>query len=176
MTHEANDLSLHKGYTVKRDKIAAHLAGELDMSDFRKLTETFFASPQIGTDDIAQAASLGFATVINNRPDGEEPGQPEGDDIAQAVRAAGMEYVAIPIGQAGFGEAQIAAMTDALVRSEGKVLAFCRSGTRSTFLWSLAQAHHGLEPEEIAQAAAGAGYDISPIRAGLEMLAAKVRE
>ncbi len=145
------------------------------MNDFRKVTETFFASPQISAADIAEAASMGFAIVINNRPDGEAPDQPEGAEIAQAVRHLGMEYRAIPIGQGGFAEPQISAMVDVLAGATGKVLAYCRSGTRSTFLWSLAQAQQGADPDQIAQAAADAGYDISPIRAGVDMLAAKAR-
>ncbi len=146
------------------------------MSDFRKLTESFFASPQFESSDLAEAAAQGFSLVINNRPDGEAPDQPEGAEIARAAGVAGMAYVAIPIGQGGFGESEIAAMTQALSSTEGKVLAFCRSGTRSTFLWSLAQAQQGTDLEEIGACAARAGYDISPIRPSMAMLAAKARD
>ena len=145
------------------------------MSDFRQLSESVWASPQIHADEVAEAAKAGFALVINNRPDAEVPDQPDGALIEQAALAAGLEYVAIPIGHAGFGEAQISAMQDALARAQGKVLAYCRSGTRSTFLWSLAQAQSGEDPGALTSAAANAGYDISPIRGALDMLAAKAR-
>jgi uncharacterized protein (TIGR01244 family) len=63
----------------------------------------------------------------------------------------------------GFSEAQVEAMAKALEASKGPVLAFCKSGTRSTFLWALAKALQGAEPEELARKAAEAGYDLSPI-------------
>jgi uncharacterized protein (TIGR01244 family) len=67
-------------------------------------------------------------------------------------------------------------MAEALNRAgEGKVLAYCRSGTRSTLLWSLAEASKGRDPEELAECAAGAGYDLAPVRALLDVLAARSR-
>ncbi|KLI64843.1 TIGR01244 family sulfur transferase [Aurantiacibacter marinus] len=145
------------------------------MSEFRKLSESFWASPQISEQDVAEAGTQGFAMVINNRPDGEDAGQPEGDVIAAAARAQGMDYRAIPVDHTGFGDAQIAAMAAALAAAgkDGKVLAYCRSGTRSTFLWALAQATAGNDPDEIAAAAMAAGYDLTPIRQALDMLAAR---
>ncbi|MEO7383929.1 MAG: TIGR01244 family sulfur transferase [Novosphingobium sp.] len=140
---------------------------------FRKLTETVYASQQIGLDDIAAAASSGFALIINNRPEDEEPGQISGSAIESAAHAAGMEYVAIPVTHAGFSEPQVTAMREALAQGEGgKVLAYCRSGTRSTLLWSLAEASRGASPDELAASAAGAGYDLSPVRSLIDMLAA----
>lgn len=140
---------------------------------FRKLTETVYASPQIGMEDIAEAAASGFTLIINNRPDDEETGQTNGSAIEAAARAAGMGYVAIPVTHTGFSQPQVAAMRDALAKSAGgKVLAYCRSGTRSTLLWSLAEASRGENPDELAACAAGAGYDLSPVRALVDMLAA----
>ncbi len=143
------------------------------MTDFRKLTQRAWASPQITTEDVAEAARQGFSLLINNRPDGEDEGQPEGDAIHAAATANGLEYVTIPVGHAGFGDAQVQAMAEALDKADGKVLAYCRSGTRSTFLWALAQASRGEDPAQLIEAARGAGYDISSIAPTLEMLAAK---
>lgn len=143
------------------------------MHDFRRLSDQVLASPQISLDDIATAKSEGVALIINNRPDGEEEGQLEGAAVEQAAREAGIQYIAIPIGQAGFSQPQVQAMADALEASEGQALAYCRSGTRSTFLWSLAQASKGTDPETIASAARAAGYDVSPVRAAMDMLAAQ---
>jgi uncharacterized protein (TIGR01244 family) len=85
-----------------------------------------------------------------------------------------MVYVAIPVTHAGFSMTQVEAMQQALAQAgDAPVLAYCRSGTRSTLLWALAQAKAGLDPEEIAAKAAGAGYDIAPIRATVDMLAAQ---
>ena len=143
------------------------------MSDFRRLSDGMLASPQITVADVANAKAEGVALIINNRPDGEEPGQPEGAEIEAAARAAGMDYVAIPVSSAGFSQPQVAAMAEALGSAKGKVLAYCRSGTRSTFLWSLARAGEGLDPDEIASCAIGAGYDISPIMPMIASIAAQ---
>ncbi|MCC6829662.1 MAG: TIGR01244 family phosphatase [Novosphingobium sp.] len=139
---------------------------------FRKLSETVFASPQIGLAEIATAAAQGIALIINNRPEGESDDQTPGAAIEQAARAAGLGYIAIPITHAGFSEPQVKAMAEALGAADGPVLAYCRSGTRSTLLWALAEASRGASPDELAAKAAQAGYDITPVRALVDMLAA----
>lgn len=140
------------------------------MSDFRRLTENVLVSPQLALEDIAAAAALGVTLIVNNRPDGEDPDAPQGDAIADAAAAAGLNYVAIPIGHSGFSEPQVDAMIRALDQAEGPILAYCRSGTRSTLLWALASAKQGEDPESIARTAAEAGYDVSPIRSLIDML------
>jgi len=143
------------------------------MSDFRQVSESFWASPQIDIADVAKAQARGFTLVINNRPEAEANDQTPGDEIAAAVADAGMGYCAIPITHAGFSEDQVRQMVEAIDGSTGPILAYCRSGTRSTLLWSLAQASRGGDPEAIAAAAAGAGYDVTPIRPLIDMLAAR---
>jgi uncharacterized protein (TIGR01244 family) len=140
------------------------------MSDFRRLTENMLVSPQLALEDVAAAAALGVAMIINNRPDGEDPSAPQGDEIAAAAAAAGLNYVAIPVGHAGFSQPQVDAMIAAQEQAEGPILAYCRSGTRSTLLWALAAAKQGENPETIARTAAAAGYDVSPVRPMLDML------
>lgn len=143
------------------------------MSDFRQLTENILVSQQITLDDVAAAAAAGVALIVNNRPDGEDPSAPQSDEIAAAAAAAGINYAAIPIGHSGFSEPQVDAMIAALEQAEGPILAYCRSGTRSTLLWALAAAKQGVEPDTIARTAAQAGYDVSPIRPMIDMLAAR---
>lgn len=145
------------------------------MSDFRRLSGTMLASPQISAAEIAEAKALGVTLIVNNRPDGEAENQPSGAEIEAAAREAGIGYVSIPVTAAGFSQPQVEAMREALSASEGPVLAYCRSGTRSTLLWSLAQASLGEDPDAIAAAAAGAGYDIGPVRPAMEMLAEQAR-
>ncbi|CCA94291.1 MULTISPECIES: TIGR01244 family sulfur transferase [unclassified Novosphingobium] len=140
---------------------------------FRQITDTVFASPQIGLDAIATAKEMGIVRIINNRPEGESDDQTSGAEIEAAAKAAGMDYVSIPVTHAGFSEAQVDAMYDALENAGGPVLAYCRSGTRSTLLWALARAKAGDNPTVIASKAAAAGYDVSPIRQLIEMLAAQ---
>jgi uncharacterized protein (TIGR01244 family) len=142
---------------------------------FRELTPVVFVSPQIGLAEIAAAKDMGVTLIINNRPDGEEPSAPQGDEIEAAAKAAGMAYIAIPVTHAGFAEWQLTAMADALAACEGKTLAYCRSGTRSTLLWALAQAKAGMHPAEIAERAAVAGYDVAPISMMIDTLAAQAK-
>ena len=143
------------------------------MSDFRRLEDGMFASPQIGMADVTDARELGISLIINNRPEGESGEQTAGAEIEAAARAVGMEYCAIPITHAGFSEPQVDAMIAALEAAQGPVLAYCRSGTRSTLLWTLAQAKLGRSPDELARLAANAGYDLGPIRPMLDMLAGR---
>ena len=143
------------------------------MTDFRKLSDSVLASPQIAPTDIAKAKAKGVNLIINNRPDGEDPSAPQGADIESAAKAAGLDYLAIPVGHSGFSEVQVDEMIGAWEKTEGIVLAYCRSGTRSTLLWALAQAKCGTAPDDIARAAMAAGYDISPVRPMLDMFAAR---
>ena len=140
---------------------------------FRQLVEGVYASPQIGVDEVELARAMGIRLIVNNRPEGEEPRQTTGTAIEAAARAAGIAYVAIPVTHAGFSEPQVSAMARALEGATGPVLAYCRSGTRSTLLWALAEASSGADPDELAEAAAAAGYDLAPIRTLLDMLASR---
>lgn len=127
---------------------------------FVPLSGKFFVSPQIGLADVTLAAEEGFALIVNNRPDGEMPGQPASADIAAAASAAGLGYVHIPVDGRGISMSHISALKKALEENGGKVLAFCRSGTRSAFLHAYLSASEGRAPEEIIAEAAAAGYDI----------------
>ena len=140
---------------------------------FRKIDDHTLVSPQIEVADVATAKALGVGLIVNNRPEGESDDQTPGDAIAAAAAAAGIAYVAIPVTHAGFSLNQVIAL-DAALKSAGDapVLAYCRSGTRSCLLWALAQARSGASPRVLAAKAADAGYDLSPIGAQLDMLAA----
>lgn len=137
---------------------------------FKKLTDDVFVAPQISVDAIQAAAGEGITLVINNRPEDETDDQTPGPDIEAAARAVGLDYIAIPVSHAGFAEWQVTAMADALDKADGKVLAYCRSGTRSTLLWALARASKGDHPAVLAEQAADAGYDLTPITALMDMV------
>jgi uncharacterized protein (TIGR01244 family) len=128
----------------------------------RPLGEAVFVSGQILPEDVADLAARDVAIIVNNRPDDEEPGQPAGAEIETAARAAGLDYVHIPISD-GFSDAKIAAMGDTLANARGAVLLYCKSGTRSAFLWALARARQGADAEDLVSLAAQAGYDLRPI-------------
>ena len=145
----------------------------IDTIMFRTLDEGLYVSPQIGVDEVAEAAGLGVKLIINNRPEGEEPGQPTGAEIEAAAAAHGIAYVAIPVTHAGFSMPQLDATLTAMEAAEGPILAYCRSGTRSTLLWALTRAKQGDTPDLLAAKAANAGYDLSAIRAMLDSLSAR---
>jgi len=133
----------------------------------RSLGNHVLVSGQIAPEDVADFAARGVTRIVNNRPDGEEAGQPAGAEIEAAARAAGVDYAFIPVA-GGFSEGQLSAMEAALTDSEGDVLLFCKSGTRSTYLWALARARQGADPDELIMRAAQAGYDLDPIRPWLQ--------
>ena len=140
---------------------------------FRKLDEAVLVAPQISPADFAEAKALGITTIINNRPDGEAPDEPQSDAIEAAAKAAGMDYYAIPVSHAGFSGPQVAAMARALEAAKGPVLAYCRSGTRSTLLWALARTKLGDNKTALQTKAAAAGYDLSSVEPLIDMLAAQ---
>ena len=129
---------------------------------FRTLDETILVAGQIQPEDIATAAAQGVRMIINNRPDDEQAGQPSAATIEAAATAAGLGYAHIPVDHSGFSAEQVEAMTAAQAQP-GPALAFCRSGTRSTYLWALARGAAGDPPAEIAAKAANAGYDVSAL-------------
>lgn len=143
------------------------------MTDIRRIDDRISVAPQITPWDVSDIARAGFVAIVNNRPDDEEPGQPEGAEIRAAAEAVGLAYTAIPVTQAGFSHPQIEAMAAALDAAGGPVLAYCRSGTRSCNLWALASAKAGGKPDELVGKGAGAGYDLSGIRPLLDQLSGR---
>ncbi|MGB5078892.1 MAG: TIGR01244 family sulfur transferase [Sphingorhabdus sp.] len=137
---------------------------------FRKLTDTIFVAPQISVAEVTEAAREGVKLIINNRPEDESSDQTPGTQIEKAARAAGIDYIAIPVTHAGFAEWQVTAMVDALEKANGKILAYCRSGTRSTLLWALARASQGDHPAVLSEQASDAGYDLAPVAAMMDMV------
>lgn len=139
---------------------------------FRKLTDRILVSPQITIDQVEQAKAQGVTLIINNRPDDEEPGQVNGAEIEAAAKAAGIAYLAVPVAHGGFAPWQLDGMAQALEQAaDGKLLAYCRSGTRSTLLWALTRARAGDNADVLAAQAAAAGYDIAPVRQIMDALA-----
>jgi uncharacterized protein (TIGR01244 family) len=124
--------------------------------------KTLVADAQLQAADMADAVARGVTMVVNNRPDGEEPDQPTAADLETAAKAAGLGYSHIPVGLE-FSADKVAAMAEALTQAEGRVLIFCRSGTRAAYLWALARAREGAEAGDLIRQAAHAGYNIRPL-------------
>ena len=138
------------------------------MADIRQVSDRFWVAPQIDLQDFPQLASAGLQHIINNRPDGEAPGQPTSTEAAAAARAAGMTYVHAPfVGQ------PTADAVRAALNASGKTLAYCRSGTRSVTAWAMSEASQGEEAQLIVEAAADAGYNLASMANLLKQLGAK---
>jgi len=139
---------------------------ECKMSDFRRVTDDFTTAPQISLADVAEAARQGYRTIINNRPDGEEPAQPASAEMEAAAKAAGLAYHHIPV-RGGPTPEQVRETQALLAEAETPVLAFCRSGTRSIVTWSISQAMSGARDRgELVDLGRAAGYDLSGVLGG----------
>lgn len=132
-----------------------------------KLTDNLSVAPQLMPEDLEAVAGAGFKAIINNRPDGEAPDQPRGEDLAAAAQRLGLAYRHIPVVPGQLSPSQVEAFETALTTTDGPALAFCRTGTRSTALWALASARH-LAPDAILSIAAGAGYNLEALRPQIE--------
>jgi uncharacterized protein (TIGR01244 family) len=129
----------------------------------RELNDSLLVCGQVSPGEVAALAQNGVTVLVNNRPDGEEPGQPLGSSIEDAAAAAGITYHFVPIHR-GIGPADVEVMQQALRQAEGgKLLAFCRSGTRSALDLALAQREEGASADEVRQSLAQAGFDPAPI-------------
>ncbi len=130
--------------------------------DVRKIDDALSVGPQITPEDVAALAASGFRSIICNRPDAEGPDQPGHDEIAAAAKAAGLEFRFLPVTPGIVTDETAAAFGAALRELPGPVMAYCRTGTRSTTLWSLAEARRRPLPEILAKARA-AGYDMNGV-------------
>lgn len=125
------------------------------------LAENLTVSPQVTAADIQGLADAGVTVLVNNRPDGEEPGQMTAADAKALAEAAGMTYVHLPVASGAFTQEHIDGLATVLAAPDAKVHMHCRSGTRSTVLWSLLQVREGrLSVTEAMDHAAKAGFDI----------------
>ena len=140
------------------------------MGDFRQVTDKVIVSPQISTGCIDDAAALGVTLIINNRPDGEEAGQPTNEELSSYAESQGIKWAFIPVNSGQLTMEGIESMSFALRDSE-KILAYCRTGTRSCNLWGLAEAYTAHSSvENIVKHAADAGYDLSGMIPTMEHL------
>ncbi len=129
--------------------------------DVRPLEADLSVGPQIAADDLPELHRLGFRSLICNRPDGEEAGQPSFGEIEAAAREAGIEARHVPV-VAPIPDAAVAEFDGALGALAGPAFAYCRTGTRSAALWALARAGT-LGADTALHRAAAAGYDLSDL-------------
>lgn len=130
--------------------------------DIRRLSDEFSVSPQIAITDLPAIWEAGFRTIICNRPDNEDAGQPDVADIKAAAREIGFEFAHISADSGNAGMPHAIETRRVLAKAPKPVFAYCRSGTRCTVIWSLMMIPE-LEANDILAATAAAGYDMSPL-------------
>lgn len=133
-----------------------------------RVSDRLTVSPQPGPGDFASLAAFGAKLVINNRPDGEEPGQQTAGEGALLATENGMAYRHVPVRLPDLGVADIDAFAEALGGAGGAVHAHCRSGVRSVTLWALSEVMAGRLPApEVRSAIEAIGFDPKPAVAWL---------
>ena len=129
---------------------------------FKQITPALAVSPQITEQDIELAAASGIKTIISNRPDGEEPRQPDAATIEAVAARHGINFVHIPVVVGSISDADVAKMDAALTNMDRPTLAFCRSGGRAAMMWALTQSGR-IEPSVLLKTAEAAGFNIASI-------------
>jgi uncharacterized protein (TIGR01244 family) len=108
--------------------------------EITQLSEQMATSPQVRPEDLREIAASGFVGIINNRPDGEAPDQPSSLELQAEATRLGLAYWHIPVTPGAMTDQDVRDFSAALGEAEGPVLAFCRTGNRSTALWKASQA------------------------------------
>ncbi len=142
--------------------------------ELKRINQHITVSPQISPEDLSTIKAAGFTTIINNRPDGEEPGQLTHEEAAATAAKLGIQYRYIPVVTGSITRRDVTAHHNAVQRGPHKVLAHCRSGTRCYMLWGAARALFEREsPLKLVAEAAVKGYDLRALPALVEKLEAE---
>jgi uncharacterized protein (TIGR01244 family) len=143
-----NDTEQRQGLAMKPITVTAKLA----------------VAPQPKLADFQEFRRSGFTAVVNNRPDGEDPTQLGSAVEAEAARAAGLGYVHIPVTAMGMTEQDARLLKETIEQAPGPVVAHCKSGARSFYLWVLSGDLNPLSDEELLAKATELGVDTNAAR------------
>jgi uncharacterized protein (TIGR01244 family) len=140
------------------------------MQRISRLTPSLSVTGALAPEDFAEIARLGFKSVINNRVDGEEPGQLTAHDETALAGREGLAYLYLPAAKHEvLDDHVVAPLAEALERMPGPILLHCRSGLRSTIMWVATLIDAGTPLEDALAAARSAGQDLSSLRDELAM-------
>jgi sulfide:quinone oxidoreductase len=142
---------------------------EMQKMAIHQLTEKLSVTDQITPEQVAQIAQAGFQSIVCNRPDGEAADQTSFDQIQAAAKAAGLSVGFLPVVPNAISDEHVQSFDRLMSELPQPVLAYCRTGTRSTVLWALSQAASRSIPE-ILRTAGAAGYDLNGLIPRLEAL------
>jgi len=128
------------------------------------VTQKLAVASQPKLSDFQEFRRQGFTTIVNNRPDGEDPGQPGSAAEEAAARAAGLGYVHIPVTSTGMTDDDARLLKETIEQAAGPVVAHCRSGARSFYLWVLSGDLESHTDAELLAKAAELGVDTNAAR------------
>ncbi|WP_371154589.1 TIGR01244 family sulfur transferase [Jannaschia sp. 2305UL9-9] len=140
--------------------------------DIRPLDDASSVAPQLDPQDLAALAADGVTTIICNRPDAEVPPSHQAAAMQAAAEAAGLAFVFNPVSMPNLTLEAIEEQADAIQTAEGRVVAYCASGTRSAILWAMASAGR-MPVDDILAALRGAGYNLDGMRPQLVAMEAR---
>lgn len=126
----------------------------------KQISDTFYVAEQLTLDQIPELAQAGVRHLICNRPDQEGEGQTDSALLKAAAEQEGMTFHFLPTAPGQFDGELVKQFGALVTESEGKTLAFCRTGTRSLSLWTLANPERK-SSEELLSLAENAGYNMS---------------
>jgi uncharacterized protein (TIGR01244 family) len=133
-------------------------------------------SGQLQPEDMKEIAAAGYVAVVNNRPDGEAAfGQPRTADLKKAAEAAGLVFLDLPFSGPRASPDQVRAFADLLAERSGRVVAYCKSGMRSSLLWGAAAIAGGRSLDDVLAAARRAGQNLDPVGGTMMALAQATR-
>jgi uncharacterized protein (TIGR01244 family) len=139
----------------------------------KQLDADFFVGPQLVPEHMPLIAEKGVKVVINNRPDGEQSGQPSAETMRQAAEAAGLAFYSLPVTGPTLNADTIKQTKKILDKGQGPVLAYCASGMRCSLVWALVQiCEEGAASEEVYAHIEAQGYDLTNARPLLDQIAA----
>jgi len=131
---------------------------------------------QLQAQDMRDIAAAGYVAVVNNRPDGEAMfGQPRTADLKRAAEAAGLLFLDLPFSGPRATAAQVGAFLDLLAERPGRIVAYCKSGLRSSLLWGAAAMAQGRSLDEVLAAARRAGQNLDPVGDTMQALGQAAR-
>jgi sulfide:quinone oxidoreductase len=123
------------------------------------------AAGKLDRSDIDALARAGVRTIVNNRPDDEDPGQLPAAEARLLAEGHGIAYHHIPVTGPSLSRADVDAFALVLASAPTPIVAHCRSGTRSALLWALARMRDGADPSALVAEAARHGIDIAALPA-----------
>lgn len=141
------------------------------MQHIVQLDTNIFVAGQIAPEDVPDIAAGGFKLIVNNRPDGEGGAdQPSAVEIESAAAAHGLDFASLPFTAPTLTAEHAARFAEILKEADGPILAYCRTGNRSSMLWAAASIALGAPLEEVLLMAGRAGYDLRAAAGFIEHL------